>query len=200
MTVYWFALLIKAMSGPFDPYYDYSPRRLLSRPLVLCGYYGSGVPELSFALSAQTGIPLHDIERQLEHRIGKRLISHQSDLESLEHQLIRQVLQQTPYGIIMLRPQSLKHPPTLKMIQERAQSIYIQRDIFVLFANLLDIRRQADHNRYCPLPAQLNINLVQQDLNQYKPSYQKLNHTIRAMNTHPVRLCPSVLSYLDANA
>ena len=111
------------MSGPFDPYYDYSPRRLLSKPLVLCGYYGSGVPELSFALSAQTGIPLHDIERQLEHHIGKRLISYDSSLEAIEHQLIRQALRQTPHGIIMLRPESLAHPPNLKAIQDRAHSI-----------------------------------------------------------------------------
>ena len=167
MTVDGFALSKNIMSGPFDPYYDYSPRRLLSKPLVLCGYYGSGVPELAFALSAQTGIPLHDIERQLEHRIGKRLISCESSLEAIEHQLIRQVLRQTPYGIVMLRPQSLAETSTLKAIQDRAHSIYIQRDIFVLFANILEIRRQGDHNRYCPLPNHLNINIVQQDLNQY---------------------------------
>ena len=187
------------MSGPFDPYYDYSPLRVLSKPLALCGYYGSGVPELSFALSAQTGLPLHDIERMMEHKIGQRLSLSEGSHSVVERQLITQVLSQKPHGVIMLRPQSLWDKATLKRIQKNATLMYIQRDIFVLYSNLLDMRTNKDHNRYCPLPNELNINLVQQDLNHYKAGYMQAEHIIRAMNLHPTRLCETVFNVLDAN-
>ena len=186
------------MSGPFDPYYDYGPLRVLSKPLALCGYYGSGVPELSFALSAQTGLPLHDIERMMEHKLGQRLSTYEGTINPIEQELIGQVLNQKPYGIIMLRPQSLNNSDILKKVKKYATLMYIQRDIFVLYSNLLDIRKNQDHNRYCPLPVELNINLVQQDLNHYKPRYKKAPYTIRAMNKHPTRLCDSVFKVLDA--
>ena len=49
-----------------------------------------------------------------------------------------------------------------------------------------------------PVETSVVINLVQQDLNHYKPRYKKAAYTIRAMNKHPTRLCDSVFKVLDA--
>ena len=188
------------MSGPFDPYYDYSPRRLLRKPLALCGYYGSSVVDLAFSLSTQTALPLHDIERLIEHRIGARIAHSQTSIHEIETTILTQALQQQPYGIIALRPQSLSTPQNRQLILDHSDSLYIQRDIFILYGNLLEDRSKGDKSRFCHLPSPINITGFQQDFNQYKTTYQKLNHTIHAFNKHPSLLCDAVFSFLDASA
>ena len=52
-------------------YYDYSPTVALRRAVACCGHPGSGYREVVYDLAALTGLPLHDMDRRIEHEVGQ---------------------------------------------------------------------------------------------------------------------------------
>lgn len=186
------------MSGPFEPYYDPSPRQFLTKPLALCGYFGSNVPALAFTISTHLGLPLHDIERYIEHEIGCRLAEYEYSITAIEKMIVTRSLKQRPHGILMLRPQTLQDITIRNRLKEETLLVYLHRDIFVLYSNILDLYSKNDHSRYHHLIKPLNISNLQLDLNAHKQGYQVAHHTIRARNQHPSRLYSTVLGLIDA--
>lgn len=186
------------MHSPYDPYYDHSPRLNLDKPVALCGYFGSGVPELAFKICAHTGLPLHDFERAIEHKIGCRIAHYSESLREVEIEVTRSALKQKPSGILMLRPTTLSEPKIRQMIKKQATTIYIQRDIFVLYANILDIIENKNRTRFHSLNEDVNITTLQRDATKHVRNYKMADVTIKAGNQHAALLYERLLKIIGA--
>ena len=128
-----------------DGYYDRSITHLLERPMALCGFTGSGVPEIAARLSALTGLPLIDIERQIQHH----LIQPDSTLsqQNTEIRILEDCCTQVPYGFIALRPSTLNNPKSFAIVRRHCQLIYIKKNIFQIFGESQKRLKQPDRTR-----------------------------------------------------
>ena len=88
-------------------YYDYTPTITLSRPLALIGLPGTPYRQVGLELAALTGLPLTDLDRLIEHRVGQSVWDLVDDqglaaYRQLQTQLLPQTLSGIPPGIVIL--------------------------------------------------------------------------------------------------
>lgn len=106
-------------------YYDYAPTIALRRPVACCGHPGSGFREVVYDLAALTGLPLHDMDRRIEHEVGQSQWSYVREhgldrLHSLQADLLPSVLRQSPRGLVLLGEGAVTHEPSLALLRQQA--------------------------------------------------------------------------------
>lgn len=109
----------------FDPYYSCQPTMVLSKPVCCLGTMGSILPVTLRFLQSTTMLPIADLERLLEHRMGKNLsyLAHNYNVEDIfveEGSVLQSLLLQQPMSLLLLRYNTLyyrKNRDTLQQMQ-----------------------------------------------------------------------------------
>lgn len=115
-------------------YYDYGPRVLLPRPLALVGFVGSGVRQVAHDLAARLGLPLHDIDRMVEHHAGQSLSAVQLERgevvrRAFEKRAIGQAIRSQPAGILALGDGALMDRKTRNLVRRETTLVFIERPV-----------------------------------------------------------------------
>jgi len=193
------------MTTMIDPYYDPHGGITLSRPIALIGFWGSRITEIAVAVSKMSSIPLLDVERSIEHHLGMCLqqFIHQNDLETvqkLEKNIIAKAIDgmATP-PIIALRPDSFHNVTTRKYILRRCDTIYIQKNIFLLFSHILDVfdRKELSRNFSIPVSNHRDINQIASCFRDYDAFYQLTHKTIEVEHEHPLKTATNLLQEIQ---
>ena len=180
-----------------DGYYDRMVTHSLEIPLALCGFIGAGVPQTAAALSALTGLPLIDIERQLEHHAGAPLHQHfeHPDLKAAEANLIERALVHRPCGVIALRASSLNDRKVAALIEAKAQLIYLHRDVFYLFSQVQQMRRQDVLLRSLELTDRQQSNIAEMAtvFRRWEPQYLGAKQVVYAENMRGIKVAQQLI-------
>ena len=104
----------------FDDYYSFHPTIQLSESICVTGFFGTPVPQTIRFVQALSGVPVIDLERLIEHRIGERIAHyllkhHIDDLFLVEHQILQQLNEQP--SLIILRPSTLRFRRNFDLLQ-----------------------------------------------------------------------------------
>ena len=186
-----------------DGYYDRMVTHSLELPLALCGFIGAGVPETAAALCALTGLPLIDIERQLEHQAGTSLHQRMDhpNLNSAEASLVERALVHQPSAVIALRASSLNNPKVAALIGAKAHLIYLQRDIFILFSRIQQMRKQELQLRSLELTTRQQSNIAEMAavFRQWEPQYLRAKKIVYAENVRGLKLAQRLLTQIPAS-
>lgn len=110
-------------------YYDYAPTVALNRSIVCAGHPGTTYREIIYDLAALAGLPLHDLDRRVEHEAGQNLWSFAREhgreaLHELETSLLPGVLAQVPPGLIVLGEGALLDEGQMQMITRQAALVF----------------------------------------------------------------------------
>ena len=186
----------------FDPYYAPNSGALLSKPLVLMGFWGSRVAEIAYSLTQMSGIPFVDIERKMEHHTGMRLQrflwkNDPQRVSKIEKKILERSLStmNTP-PIIALRPESFLQEDIRKMLQSSCDTYYIKKNVFLLFSQILSVLDRNERTRYFSLPVSdsRDINQVAKCLREYEQYYNLATHTLHVEKEHPLKTANQLLS------
>ena len=184
-----------------DPYYEPHSRLILSKPIALIGFWGARVTEIAVAVSQMSGVPFLDVERNMEHRLGMSLQqfvirNNPNEARKIEKDVIVDTLKgmHTP-PIISLRPDSFQNEATRNYILTVCDTLYIRKNIFLLFSHLLDVLDRKERNRHFMLPVSdcRDINQVAQCLRDYESCYQFANRTVQVEREHPLKTASMLL-------
>lgn len=112
-------------------YYDYAPTVALSRSVACAGHPGSNYREIVYDLAALTGLPLHDLDRRVEHEVGQTLWSYarehgRTSLHQLVTTLLPGVLAQSPPGLVVLGEGALLDKVQLELVMTHASLVFFQ--------------------------------------------------------------------------
>ena len=112
-------------------YYDYAPTVTLSRPVAFCGHPGCGYREVVYDLASLTGLPLHDLDRWVEHEAGRSLwsLARQAGigaLEAAEARLLPKVLASRPPGLILFGEATLTGSDPLRRVSQAAALVFLR--------------------------------------------------------------------------
>ena len=97
----------------FDDYYSFYPQLQLKESVCVISFFGTPLAQSVRFMQAISGLPVHDLERLLEHKLGSRLEHylqghHKEQLHQHELNILESVLGEQP-SIIALRPSSLRY-------------------------------------------------------------------------------------------
>ncbi len=185
-----------------DPYYSTAPLLILDRPLALVGFMGTRIPQTAAAFSAMTGVPLLDLERLVEHRVGTALTRfvRTAGLDALhvaEEAVLRQQLHHSPPPVLALGPATLQHPASARLIRQHTTLVYIQRDVLEMYGNLLD-ELDSSSSRCWPLAGRRpgSVGDVQPALAQWRGDYETARHTLRGHGHSPTAVAGLLIALL----
>jgi shikimate kinase len=187
-----------------DGYYDPMLTPVPGRPVAICGFIGSGVEETAFSVCRLSGLTLVDIERRMEHELGRSLRHHvevygDKGLGDLEHRLIHKGLRESPPPIIALRPYCMMDGRNLRMLERHSTLFYIERSIFLLFARILDLLEQNPQTRFLDFRGcnPKDITSISRLLMEQEPGYRLSEHRLKAMDRHPRDLAREILEIVS---
>jgi shikimate kinase len=120
-----------------DDYYDHHPTVSLPRAVALTGFFGSGVAEVAGIVSRRTGIAAVELDRWIEHEAGCSLSALALEggvatMRKLEARLLPRAVSQQPAPIIALGDGALLQRRNLRLIERRAELIYLRADLHML--------------------------------------------------------------------
>ena len=130
-------------TDPFGTYYDPSPQQNLSRPLVVCGFFGCGASRIAKRVAAPGGWPHVDIYEQTAHKLGEhRALSGISidnpEWSAIEDTQIETSLRNRPCAVIGLTDGYLPGPRLLDLLKRFAHVVNVQCAWLELQQNLLN--------------------------------------------------------------
>ena len=178
-----------------DDYYSPHPTMILNRPVALGGFWGSQITETVVGIASVTGIPIIDVERRLEHHVGMRL-QHYVDsfglqeLIALEEQELPKMIPKTGMPpLIALQPLTLMSKKNRSYLRKTTDMYYLEKSIFVLFANILEVLDRSDQTRFFHIPVQnpRDLSQISHLLKKFKLDCRKISNIVEA-NMHPLKV------------
>ena len=173
-----------------DGYYDPIVTHVLSKPLAICGVWGANIPDVGAYISSYTGISFVDLERKIEHHLGRSLYhyaSNEQKIVAVERACLEQLQRQRPYSIIALRPETLFDVQCAKLVQESMTLVFVDVQADHLQKGLEKLFDAPKNNRFFLLD-----DLDWQDPQEiaeyflsYRKTFQKANHIIVPQKNHP---------------
>ena len=143
----------------FDDYYSFYPQLQLKRSICVVGFFGTPLAQSVRFMQAVSGLPVQDLERLLEHKLGSRLEHylrghHTDQLQQTELNIVQSILGEQP-SVIALRPSSLRSRKIRDVLNGLEGIIFIQP--LSIIQNQLDIihledRRERFHDLDLKLP------------------------------------------------
>lgn len=111
-------------------YYDYAPTVSLARPVAFVGHPGCAYREVAYDLAALTGLPLHDVDRLVEHAAGQTLwslVRQRGDgaLSQLEGGVVPRCLTARPPGLVVLGEGALVDEQQLARVRAAAALVFL---------------------------------------------------------------------------
>ena len=167
----------------FDPYYNCQPTMVLGKPVCCLGTMGSILPVTLRFLQSTTMLPVTDLERLLEHRMGKNLsyLAHNYNAEDIfveENKILQSILGQKPLSLVLLRYNTLYYRVNRDTLHQM-EGIYLEESPEQIWKKIEEQRIQ-EH----PLDRHIDRYLLQ----EYK-SFQA-EHTVwkRYIPAHWIRI------------
>lgn len=188
-----------------DPYYEPHGGIVLSRPIALIGFWGSRIPEIAVAVSQMSGIPFLDIERNIEHSIGMSLYKYgiqqgQEGIVKMETKVLSKALSSAALPpIIALRPESFSNEANRNYILKQCDTIYVQKNIFLLFSQILSVldRKERHRNVFIPVSDARDITQVASCLREYEQGYMEAHRVLSVERSHPLKIANQLLQELQ---
>lgn len=160
-------------------YYDHHPSLLLERPVAVVAFFGQTQRRAAHHVAARTGLPLHDLDRLIEHEAGQSLwdlvrAAGETGLRQLESRLLRQALRSRPPGLIALGDGALIQPANQEVVLAEATLVYLQRDLPGTYWHLreLESREGRIWDPFLPHPLD-RLELLQPAFKLRRPGYER---------------------------
>lgn len=123
-------------------YYDPHPTLILDRPVALLGFMGAGQVATAMALGTMTGLNPVDLEARVSHVLGRDprggLPGGAQALRQVQLEVLEATLRDRPFGVVAL-PWDLPLDPRARLLlQQRARTCAIERDLLTLYGRVLD--------------------------------------------------------------
>jgi shikimate kinase len=175
-------------------YYDPHPLVVLTRPLTLVGHPGSGVAQVAHALTAQTGLPLNDVDRLVESMAGRSLArlwreQGRAAVRSLELEVLRRALARKPPGVIALRSESL--------VDERARTLVRELSCVVVLLRPPEVLRRRLVDRFEAVREVPDPDAFERILAEREPVVRDAEVRLDAGDRHPQRIADELQASLD---
>ena len=187
------------MSG----YYDYHPKVIPEQPIAIIGFPGARVALIGAAVSALTGLTLHELDRLIEHESGSTisllvLNESESALRRLESKLLQRVLSSKPPGIITLGEGAMLDEDNRRRIKQQAKLIYIELAATELFAQLRKELAESPGKYFHLFPSSPEkTEDLQPFFAERLPFYREADLTINASNKHPTQVAQEIIDALS---
>jgi shikimate kinase len=185
-------------------YYDPHPTLDLACPLTLIGFVGSGAGRVGHGLAARTGLPLADLARDVEARVGMsraRILLEQgrSALRRLEADALRRALASKPSGIVVLGDAALLDPDSRQLVREDSHLVYIERPLAVLHQRVIQQCREAPGSiPEFMLAPPLHPSLLEPMLEERRPGYGDARTILHGGDLHALELVDGLMRALEA--
>lgn len=113
-----------------NSYYDYHPTVQLERPVALGGMPGTPYREVGHYLASLTGLSILDLDRWLEHQVGKSLWDFvqsegEQELRQKEFEYLDRALVAQPCGLLIVSEGTLAQAANRRKISESAGLVYL---------------------------------------------------------------------------
>ena len=173
-----------------DGYYDPIVTHVLSKPLAICGVWGASIPDIGAYISSYTGISFIDLERKIEHHLGRSLyhyVRKEQKIIDVERACLEQLIHQPPYSVIALRPETLFDPRCANMVQDSMDLVFVDVQPEQLQQGLEKLMQAPKNNRFFQLD-DLDWHDQQEIVeyfSAYRQTFQKANHIIVPQKHHP---------------
>jgi len=173
-----------------DGYYDPIVTHVLSKPLALCGFWGASIPDIGAYISGYTGISFVDLERKIEHHLGRSLKHYNSNktkIIAVERVSLEQLSRQTPYSVIALRPETLFDPKCASIVQSVMNLVFVDVQPEQLQKRLETLMQTQKNNRFFELDDLdwRDLQEITAYFSSYRQAFQIANHTIVPEKNHP---------------
>lgn len=185
-------------------YYDHHPTLTLREPLALIGFMGAGTARIGHGLAARTGLPIHDVDRLLEQRVGMsiaRLVVEQGDAvrRATEAELVAAALRARPAGIVVLGDGALIDEETRRRVTEAAHLVYVERPLPVLLEGIRRARaRSAAAIPEFMIAAPRSVTDIEPYFAERVRGYEAARSVLRARDLHGSHVVDAILEALRA--
>ena len=186
----------------FDDYYSFHPLLQLKQSICVVGFFGTPLAQSVRFMQAISGLPVQDLERLLEHKLGSRLEHylkghHKDQLQGFELDIIQSVLGEQP-SVIALRPSSLRSRK-IRDVLSRLDGVVFMQPLSILLGQLDSIHQDNRRERFHDLDLQLPVTEVQLQAEwivwkRYLPNHWK---EIQSSETAPSALGQELWNYLQ---
>ncbi len=183
-------------------YYGHGPLVDLDRPLCIIGFMGARVEATAKSIAALAGVPVIELDREVEHRAGKSL-SHLTLKEgepkrrSLELAALERALSGRP-SVIALGDGALLTPKAADLVAAKATLVYLEWSLVELAASVRE-RLKENPGRYPELllqdhPTALGLTPL---LQERVPGYQRADFRVQGKGQPPWKLGQEILTWLQ---
>ena len=184
-----------------DGYYDPVVTHVLSKPLAICGFWGARIPDVGAYISSYTGISFIDLERKIEHHLGRSLrhyVSKEAKIVAVERACLENLRRQSPCVVIALRPETLFDETCARIVQESMDLVFIDILPNHLQQGIEELVHTQKDNRFFQLD-----DLDWTDMHQlteyclpYRACFLHAKDTLIPQKNHPRYIAQEVISTL----
>ena len=186
----------------FDDYYSFHPQIQLKKSICVIGFFGTPLAQSVRFMQAISGLPVQDLERLLEHKLGARLEHylqghHKEQLQQVELNIVESVLGEQP-SIIALRPSSLRSRKTRDVLVSLDGVVFVQ-PLAILQSQIDTIYQEDRRERFRDLDLQLPVseNQLQAEWIVWKRYLPKHWHVIESAETAPSALGQQLWNHIQ---
>lgn len=186
----------------FDDYYSFHPQLFLKESVCVVSFFGTPLAQSVRFMQAISGLPVQDVERLLEHKLGSRLEHylqghHKDRLQEIELDIVKATLGEQP-SVIALRPSSLRFRKIRDVVQSLSGIVLMQP--LPVLEQLLDVIYQDDRReRFHDLDLKLPIthNQLQAESIVWKRYLPKHWHMVESSETAPSALGQTLWNHIQ---
>ena len=183
-----------------DPYYAHHSPYTLEKPLTVCAFLGGKCGAVAQSITALSGLPLVDIDRMLEHRLGKSLrdACEREGLEPVMRQktaLIHSAIDREPCAVIGLGDITLVTHSAATALKRATTSVYLEwRPVELRHAISEDLDRHP--GRYPRVDRQSTLNFAEINalMAHGNALFNSANHRIVAAGREPYEIAQHILA------
>jgi shikimate kinase len=185
-----------------DNYYDYHPRVIPERPIAITAFPGARAPLVGAAMSAFTGLPLHELDHLVEHEAGASiscimLEKGEQHLRKLEKAVLERVLGAKPPGIIVLGESTLLARKNRRLVAKQAKLVYLELGVFELYARLRKEIISAPGKYYYLFPvAPETPQALRPLLKDREPAYHEAEIIFNMSQKHPTKTAQELIEII----
>lgn len=183
-------------------YYGHGPLIDLDRPLCITGFMGARVEATAKSIAALAGVPVVELDREVEHRSGKSL-SHlvlkegEPRRRSLEFEALERAITGRP-KVIALGDGALLNAKAADLVATKATLVYLEWSLVDLASSVRE-RLKENPGRYPELllqdkPTALGLSPM---LQERAPSYTRADFRVQGKGLPPWRLAQEILAWLQ---
>lgn len=183
-------------------YYGHGPLIELQRPLCITGFMGARVNATAKSIAALAGVPVVELDREVEHRAGKSLshlvLKEGADRRrTLELEALEREISGRP-KVIALGDGALLNPKAADLVAAKATLVYLEWSLVELAKSVRE-RLEENPGRYPELllqdqPTALGLSPL---LGERAPGYKRADFQLQGKGQPPWKLAQEILAWLQ---